>query len=1016
MKVGAPWERCAFFVTDGHSMPDSIEARSGLAHRYWNILSKYSDRVGITETFYSPARKTTCGGVLRAARKVARALQQTTRPEARILLCEPPGLEFTVGLLGCLFAGRLVAPCFEPTGRRSKTRFDVIKNSFKPDIVLARGKEKQDFGWTSVKALSEGEDWRRFELSDIPDMGMNDAAIVQYTSGSISDPKGVVLTHGNIEANLNAVIAQVPFAEEDPMTTVTWLPPYHDLGLFSHVLASMLVGGHLVVMRPVDFVRRPSKWLRCISEFKAGYSSAPDFAYRLCVRRTESEDLSGLDLSCWKSAINAAEPVRPETLDAFHAMCEPAGLEISALRPAYGLSEATVLVSVVPPGAVPQRLRLSRHALQGNRVKEAEREDDTVILVSSGNVVTGTVLSILDPENGAVLSEGMVGEICLSGPAIASSYLDTPLAHPFHTGDLGFLNEGHLFVTGRSRDLIILNGENYYPQDIEAVATDISECERACAFADDADRVAILCERPRHVDDAALHALGERVCGEVKKVTGLDVSNVSFVRSNSLPLTSSGKLRRAETCRDFLDGVFDIQLAVTPFDRKGLSTIHQFIDLVLRFATLQRKKVGTDTRLSDLGFDSLSLLQLGLTLENEYGLYFRIEEIPETLGDLYGQIAPLSLRPDPMVPHANDDRSDAQSVAKTQATWQHISGAFQDFMDLSELVSDRPNQLVHLCQAMESYFNVAPSALLERAEEFQKRLLYTDWFWYIPGLQRKLRDWIGNLPADRARLVHVLRELPPRSLLVLGHMHGWEWLLENILLIAHAEAMDLCLIGDAAEIEKLVLKAVGYRDSDHIALFRSTMVDVNDPHFGVRLTEAINAGKRLVSLPDTVLAAHRLYHAERVPFLESEISIASGVFKLAEAMKSPVFQLDYRFTEQGLHIAPLPLTGDGYRPKMEQFASAIARNAGHWAQWQILPKPELPPEISYAGRGGGFLDCHGILAVCFGQMVLFHSLSNRRTVQVGRELALPLLAEQRADAPYPKELAPLFIMRDRHKP
>ncbi|WP_240035805.1 fatty acyl-AMP ligase [Hwanghaeella grinnelliae] len=994
-------------------MPESSESRPGLAHRYWDVLSKYADRTAITETFYKPVRSTRCGNLLQAARKVAFGLQQRTSPGARVLLCEPPGLEFAAGLLGCLFAGRLVAPCFEPTGRRTKARFDVIQNSFQPDLILARGKERRDFGWTTVKSLSMEGDWRRFEKSDIPDRMPDDAAIVQYTSGSISDPKGVVLTLGNIETNLDAIIAQVPLLEEDPLTTVTWLPPYHDLGLFSHLLTSMLVGGHLVVMRPIDFVRRPSDWLRYISEYKAGYSSAPDFAYALCVRRTEPEQLEGLDLSSWKTAINAAEPVRPETLDAFHALCKRIGLDPVALRLAYGLSEATVLVSVTPPGEFPPRLQLSRQALTNNRVEEAREAGDAVTLMSSGRVIPGTTLSIRDPENGVAVSEGMVGEICLDGPSIAKSYLDTPLEQPVRTGDLGFLNDGNLFITGRSRDLIILNGENYYPQDIEAAVNSVGDLERVCAFADDMDRITILCEKPRQTDDADLVGKGESICREVKKTTGLDVFNVSFVRANSLPLTSSGKLRRAEARKNFLDGLFDIHVSVTPYDRAGLATIDEFVSLVSEFATIRGKKADADTRLSDLGFDSLSLLQLGLRLEKDFGLYFRIEDIPQTVAELFEQIAPLSLRTVSSQPHSRDYQIDVRSAAATQETWRSIYQAFQGFMKFSELVSDRPNQLVHLCQAMESYFDLTPSQLLESVEAFQERQLYTEWFWYLPGLQRQLRDWESYLPADRARLIQVLQDIPPRSLIVLGHMHGWEWLLENILLIAHSEDMNLCLIGDVSEVEKLVLKAIGYRNAEHISQFRSAMIDVDDPQFAMHLTEAINAGKRIISLPDTVLAAHRLYHAEKVSFLGGQVPIASGVFKLAEAMESPVYQLDYRFNEEGLHLASVELEGPGYRPKMEQFAATIARNAGHWAQWQVLPKPEMPPEIDYAGRGTGFFDRHGIVVVHFGRMVLFHSLPNRRTVQLGLEKALPLLSEEGMGEEYPKDLAPLFIPRGR---
>ena len=866
--------------------------------------------------------------------------------------------------------------------------------------------------WTSVKALSEGEQARSFQVHDIHVAEAEKAWLVQYTSGSITDPKGVVLSYANIAANLDVINAQVPTSEEEPVTTVTWLPPYHDLGLFTHIMASMLVAGHLVVMRPIDFIRRPSNWLRYISEYRAGHSSAPDFAYRLCTRRIAPDQIASLDLSGWTTAINAAEPIRPETMDAFHELCKPAGLDAFALRSAYGLAEATVLVSVSPPGSGQARARVSKQAFNHDRIRAPESEADTLTLISSGRPIQDTSVTIRDPESDAILPGDRVGEICVEGPAVAQTYLESSIEKPLRTGDLGFLQDEELYVTGRISDLIFFNGQNYYPQDIEAAAIETGMVDRACALADDAENLILLCEKSRRTAaDTPERACGE-MCRAVKARTGLDISTVSLIRANSLPLTSSGKLRRGEARELYRSGGFEALFSFNPFNRDALTDIESFLPFVLRFAGMEGLEIEPNTPLSDLGFDSLSLLQMGLHLEKEYGLYFRIEDIPLTVLDLYGQIAPLTLRPPSSEPPAPSVAPDTESRRKSLKTWRSIAKAYRDFMKISDLAADNPNQIVHLCQAMESYFDVAPSGLRDKAVAFQTRQLYTNWFWYLPGLQRTLRDWDANLPAEKRDLERKLHALPPRSLLVLGHMHGWEWLLENILLAAHAHDLNLCLIGDVQEVEKLVMKGVGFRNQELIGFFRSAMVDVNDPQFAFRLTEAINAGKRLVSLPDTVLAAHRLYHSEDIPFLKSEIRLAAGVFKLAEAMESPVFQLDYHFDDAGLQATIDRLEGGGYRKKMESFAATIAGKAEHWAQWQILPKPEFPPDIPYHKRGSGFLDSNGIVAVRFGDMVLLHSLPNRRSVQVSAGQAKPLWSGDGPDDGLQAVLEPLFISRE----
>jgi acyl-CoA synthetase (AMP-forming)/AMP-acid ligase II len=428
------------------------------------------------------------------ARAVAAALAAQAPPGSRVLLAYPAGLEFIAALLGCLYANMVVVPAFPPEpgrSRRSLPRLRAIAKDAQPRLALTEA--------ALLPALDEflaGENViavpHRLATDRIGDgreaMGLppsvdrDTLAILQYTSGSTASPKGVMVSHGNLLASAQRTCQAFGLTERS--IGVCWLPWYHDLGLIGHVLETLFVGGRSILMSPAAFLQRPVRWLRAITRYRATVSAAPDFAYELCARKISAEDRAELDLSSWHVAINAAEPVRARTLDAFAAAFAPCGFRCEAFYPCYGLAEATLFVTGCRAAAPSAVLEVQRRSLERNQVLVSERgNEDSRRLACCGRAVADGEVAIVDPTTLRRCPPDQIGEIWVTGPHVAEGYWNRPddsaavfrayLADtgegPFlRTGDLGFLRNGDLFVTGRLKDLILVRGANHYPEDIEA--------------------------------------------------------------------------------------------------------------------------------------------------------------------------------------------------------------------------------------------------------------------------------------------------------------------------------------------------------------------------------------------------------------------------------------------------------------------------------------------------------------------------------------------------------------------
>ena len=520
------------------------------------------------------------------AREIAWRLAQRGQRGDRAVLLFSPGVDFIVAFFGCLLAGMIAVPMMVPRRASSRdasaailadcsprlaiTRRDLLTEA-RPDLTERFRTAKLD--WVIIDCPNEASGKLQ---NTAPDLGRDDIAFLQYTSGSTSAPKGVIVTHGNLLENSEMI--RIAFGNTRRSTHVSWVPLYHDMGLILNALQSFYVGAPCVLMAPVSFLQRPLSWLRAIHDYRAEVAGGPNFAFDLCVRRHRPEELQGIDLSCWKVAVNGAEPVRATTIDRFASTFAPYGFDARSIQPAYGMAEATLLISTGRRGAGPVIRAVSRDALQHNRIVAPAQAGNAQMLVGCGRQLCSERLAIVCPETRMPMGPGLVGEVWVAGPHIARGYWRNPEATAsvfkvqtasdgapcwLRTGDLGFLGEdGELYITGRIKDLIIIRGINHYPQDIEETVQDCHPALRrngGAAFSvydlDDDEQLVVVQE----VERAFRHPIAiEEIISSIREAVTREhevaVREIVLIRSGSLPKTTSGKIQRSLTRQMFLAG------------------------------------------------------------------------------------------------------------------------------------------------------------------------------------------------------------------------------------------------------------------------------------------------------------------------------------------------------------------------------------------------------------------------------------------------------------------------------
>ncbi|MEX2151895.1 MAG: aminotransferase class I/II-fold pyridoxal phosphate-dependent enzyme [Gemmatimonadaceae bacterium] len=532
-----------------------------------------------------PDQRITYAELDRRAKSLAARMRETAKKGARALLLIPPGLDYVAAYFGCLYAGVTAVPAYPPNPRRPDPRIPNIVEDCSPAVALTTGTllarldhwrggddRLASLHWIAADDTADvSSAWRETDLSGA------DVAMLQYTSGSTATPKGVILTHRNLLHNLSLIRSAFDVAHGESDVGVFWLPPFHDMGLIGGILQPCYVGRGAVLMSSATFLQRPLVWLEAISNYRATTSAAPNFAFDLCVERIKPEETRGLDLSSWHTVFDGAEPIRAETIDRFARAFADIGFRREAFFPCYGLAEATLFVSGGPWGHGPYSLDVSRAALEEKRVAPATA-GDRLRLVSSGAPTPAQTVRIVDPGTHRACDERRIGEIWVSGHSVSSGYwnhadesrltfsadIAGEAGGPYlRTGDLGFVDDGQLFVTGRLKDLIILGGRNYYPQDLELAAERSHQSLRpghAAAFAltdDGRERLAIALEVTRHHRESENEAVFSAVRRALAEREGVLPDVVVLVRQNGIPRTSSGKVQRRATRTMLLANTLD---------------------------------------------------------------------------------------------------------------------------------------------------------------------------------------------------------------------------------------------------------------------------------------------------------------------------------------------------------------------------------------------------------------------------------------------------------------------------
>jgi phthiocerol/phenolphthiocerol synthesis type-I polyketide synthase C len=520
----------------------------------------------------------------RRARDVAAELSVIAPQGSRAVLVYPPGLDFVTAFFGALYAGVAPVPVYPPTGpdlAAALARLDHVIADARPEALLGTAAVVAaaeaaglrigpgDTPWLATDEVPGGENWTP------PRIAAEDIALVQYTSGSTAAPKGVVVRHGQLLANL-AAIRQAMGLDADSVA-VGWVPSYHDMGLVGFIMEAVYAGFSSYLMSPQDFLRRPALWLESISRFGAVVSGGPNFGFDLCARRVSEAEHAGLDLSSWRVAFSGAEKIRPDVLRRFAGRFAERGFDASAFYPCYGLAEASLFVAGSPRGTGVRSVLASRDLLADNKVVLVGADaPDSVEVASCGRVAAGHGVVIVDPDTATpVESEDTVGEVWFTGDSVASGYWARPdvsaevfggrLADgtgPFlRTGDLGFVRDGELFLTGRLKDLLVVAGRNIYPTDVEETAQALDRRLRpgcGAAFQIEGDSTdLVLVQETAEQDQEQLRALAVAVKRAVLARLNVSVADVVLIRARTIPKTSSGKLRRHACRQDYLTGRLD---------------------------------------------------------------------------------------------------------------------------------------------------------------------------------------------------------------------------------------------------------------------------------------------------------------------------------------------------------------------------------------------------------------------------------------------------------------------------
>ena len=586
----------------------------------------------------------TYGELDRAARVIARRLWNAGAVGERVLLLLPPGLNYVISLLAVWYVGATAVPLFAPSrkGRTRDNRLRIISTDAQARYALAdtrlisRFDAEGEFPVPNCITVDRSVCLDDDVLSGV--IETEAPALLQYTSGTTGQPKGVIVTHANLEANSKAIRDLFGVTAAD--RCLSWLPPYHDMGLIGGILQPLFVGFHVTLVGPGTFLQRPVQWLEWISRFRITVSGGPNFAYSLCARFGEISSLPKLDLSSWRVAFCGAEPIRFDTITRFTECFKSSGFDSRAFYACYGLAEATLLVSggeIRPKSKTPQKALLDcGRVIQNHTVRIVGQSGDKPVLQEEG-------------------------EIWISGPSVAAGYWNRPIETaeafqnffegdgPFlRTGDLGRISDGVLSVTGRLKDLIIIRGRNYHAEDIEATAVLADPMIRPDSIAafsvesGDEESLVIAIEVDRHASPRDYPTVIEKIRRAIVRFDEVNPETIVIVKAGGIPKTTSGKVQRALCQKQYLSGALPITAENAHHSRKSLSRLPrktieaQIRELAAPLLGLRVDDIAIAKPLTSFGLDSLAASELKTALERQFGTTVHISQL------LHGSISEVA--------------------------------------------------------------------------------------------------------------------------------------------------------------------------------------------------------------------------------------------------------------------------------------------------------------------------------------------------------------------------------------
>jgi amino acid adenylation domain-containing protein len=654
----------------------------------------------------------------RRARSVAAWLQSFKATGEHVLLLYPPGLEYIVAFFGCVYAGAVAVPAYPPRLNRSLGRLQSIVADAQATValttttilskiqpLLAEAPYLEHLRWLATDGLdnSLAGQWQE------PGISGRTLAFLQYTSGSTAAPKGVMVSHANLLHNEEMI--RHAFGQTSASVIVGWLPLYHDMGLIGNVLQPLRLGAACVLFSPSLFLQRPVRWLAAISKYRATTSGGPNFAYDLCSGRITAEQRATLDLSSWSVAFNGAEPVREETLDRFARTFESCGFRREAFHPCYGLAEATLIVSGGLKSGRQTIKTVQTRALDNHLVIETPADEtNTRRLVGCGEVLPDQKVFIVQPQALTLCAPDEVGEIWVKGPSVTGGYWNRPeetertfgaylaetVEGPFlRTGDLGFLKDGELFVTGRLKDLIIIRGRNHYPHDIELTVERSHPalrpgCGAAFAAEVDGQERLVIVQELDHRQPAAAETVMQSIRQAVSEEHEIQVDAIVLVKAGTILKTSSGKIQR-HACRaafleSNLEGLAEWRASITSADESLLSTRPMTPQsageveawLLLHMAArlnVNPAEIEVNQPITRYGLDSLIAIELMHSIESNLGVtlpmvnLLQSSSIAELATQVFAQLTAESAAPRSRITPSPEPKAEHALSHGQKALW-----------------------------------------------------------------------------------------------------------------------------------------------------------------------------------------------------------------------------------------------------------------------------------------------------------------------------------------------------------